>query len=232
VPQDGEPQPPRRPYLHDELRRSASRLAPRIICAGASARELLGATQAVFGRWRHRPPFVVAKEETMNIRSMLPWSRERQTSIATRANDNNSVAALQRDLTRVFDDFWNGFEQTFGVPSGFLGTRTPSIDVSETEKEFEVGVELPGLDEKDIDVRVSDDVLMISGEKRSERDEKRKNYHLSERVYGSFYRAIPLPSGVDADNIQARFSKGVLTVILPKAPDALERTRKIEVKTS
>ena len=91
-------------------------------------------------------------------------------------------------------------------------------------------MELPGIDEKDIDVSVSEDVITVRGEKKDEREEEKKGYYLSERSYGSFHRTIPIPPGVDADKAEARFRKGVLTITLPKTDDAKSKTRRIEVK--
>ncbi|GLS28456.1 Hsp20/alpha crystallin family protein [Mesorhizobium albiziae] len=93
-------------------------------------------------------------------------------------------------------------------------------------------MELPGIDQEDVDVSLTDRALTIKGEKKSEREESRKGYHVSERSYGSFYRSIPLPSGVDTDKANAEFKNGVLTVSLPKTREALSRGKKIEVKAN
>jgi HSP20 family protein len=99
------------------------------------------------------------------------------------------------------------------------------VDVVETDKEIQVAVELPGLEEKEIDVSLSPTTLTISGEKRQEKEEKGHNYVRAERSYGSFKRSIPLPSEVDASKADAVFQKGVLTVTLPKAVKAEARKR-------
>ena len=104
----------------------------------------------------------------------------------------------------------------------------PRMDVSETDKEIEVTAELPGLEEKDIQLNFADNVLTIRGEKKNEREEKEKDYHLIERSYGSFTRAVQLPAGVNADDIKAVMSKGVLKVTVPKPGPA--QTRKIDIK--
>jgi HSP20 family protein len=108
----------------------------------------------------------------------------------------------------------------------------PSVDVTESEKEIEITAELPGLEEKDVQINVSDGLLTIKGEKKSEKEEKdkNKNYRLVERSYGSFSRTLELPAGVDPDAIKATIDKGVLTVIVPKPAPA--ETRKIEVKAA
>jgi HSP20 family protein len=111
-----------------------------------------------------------------------------------------------------------------------VGSAMPAIDFSEDDKAYHIAAELPGMTEKDIDVSLSGDTLTIRGEKRDEREEKTKNYHLSERRYGSFQRSFTVPAGVDRDNIDASFSAGVLKLTLPKTADAVKQQRKIEVK--
>jgi HSP20 family protein len=106
----------------------------------------------------------------------------------------------------------------------------PAVDLAETDKAYTVTAELPGMDEKDIDVSINGDMLVIKGEKRQEKEEKNKNYYLSERSYGQFQRSFSLPTGIDRDKIAAEFSKGVLTLTLPKSAEAQQQQKKIEVK--
>ena len=126
----------------------------------------------------------------------------------------------------------------FSEPDWFpaMSTETetfrPVLNIAETEKDFQVTVELPGLDEKDIQISLSKNVLNIQGEKRTEKDESEKNYHRVERTYGSFLRAIPFKTELDADKIEAQFSKGVLSIHLPKAPAAIKTERKIPIKST
>lgn len=141
--------------------------------------------------------------------------------------------SFRDDMDRLFDGFSKGFgvsafEPFFGRDAEFAA---PVVDVAEDDKAYTVTAELPGIDEKDVDVSVSGDVLSIKGEKKKEREEKDKNYYLSERSYGSFERAFSLPEGVDQDKIAASFAKGVLTVTLPKNPEA-QKSKKIEVKAA
>lgn len=163
----------------------------------------------------------------MAIKDLMPWSK-RGGALARREGDD-PIIALQRDMNRLFEDFWKRFETApFAATGGdFTG---PRADVAETDKAIEVTVELPGMDEKDIEVSLADDVLTVKGEKKAEREEKQKGYHLSERSFGSFYRSIPLPAGVATDKISAEFRKGVLTVTMPKTPEAAARTKRIAVK--
>ena len=143
------------------------------------------------------------------------------------------------ELDRLFDRF-----PGFGMPSmrrlfeaapaldeGF-SFNVPAVDVTEDEKAYKIAAELPGLDEKDVDVSVAGDVLTIKGEKRQETEEKNKNWYVSERAYGAFQRAFALPEGVDRDKIAAQFTKGVLTVTLPKSAESQKQQKKIEVKAA
>jgi HSP20 family protein len=149
--------------------------------------------------------------------------------------------SLRGDIEQIFDQFTRGFgvpmmgrRQLDLEPSWRVQTSSdlspPAIDVVEKEKEYQIAAELPGLDEKDVEISVADDVLTISGEKKEEKEETADNYYLSERRYGSFQRSFQLPAGVDSDKIAATFQKGVLTVTVPKAPEAQHKTKKIAVK--
>ena len=146
-----------------------------------------------------------------------------------------------REMDRMFDRFWR---TGLGLPSlrrmfepegewrseqGFA-FASPAIDFAEDEKAYHLTAELPGLSEKDINLTLSDDLLTITGEKREEREEKEKNYHYSERRFGSFRRAVQLPQHIDRDKIEANFRNGVLSVTVPKSADAMQRQKKIEVK--
>ena len=146
--------------------------------------------------------------------------------------------SFRNEMDRVFDRFSGNFafpslRRMFDVePWRFesMGITTPAIDVSEDEKAYKISAELPGLDEKDIDVTVTGDALVLKGEKRHEKEEKEKNYYLSERSYGAFQRAFALPEGIDRNKIDAQFSKGVLTITLPKTAEAQKQAKKITVK--
>lgn len=130
---------------------------------------------------------------------------------------------LQREIDRLFDDFGRSFD-------GARPLAFPKIDVGESDGEIEITAELPGLEQKDIDVSVSDNVLTVSGEKRTETERKDKTYSVTERTYGGFSRSVQLPAGVDAAQIKATVDKGVLKVVVPKPAEA--KAAKIEVKTA
>ena len=167
----------------------------------------------------------------MQIKDLIPWGR-REPELSPTAADDHPILSLQREMNRVFDSFWNRFDRPFGGLDGGFGQALPRTDVVETDNAVEVSVELPGLEEKDIDVSLTGDVLTIRGEKKAAREESRKGYYLSERSYGAFHRAIPLPSGIDSDNAKADFKKGVLTISLPKTREAQAKAKKIEVKAA
>lgn len=157
----------------------------------------------------------------MNLKSLIPVGRDRGV-----ARSDNPFVSLQREIDRLFEDFGRGFP-TFGTGKNEL---LPNMDVTETDKEIEITAELPGLEEKDVQINVADNLLTIRGEKKSEKEEKDKNYRLIERSYGSFERTLELPDGCNADAIQASIAKGVLKVTVPKPAPA--QAKKIEVKTA
>jgi HSP20 family protein len=125
--------------------------------------------------------------------------------------------------TRLFD-----FEP-LPRQAAMAGALTPRVDVTETDQEIQLSAELPGMEEKDVELLVQDDVLTIRGEKKLEKEEKKKNYHVVERQYGSFQRSYELPDIVDQEKIAAKFDKGVLQVTLPKTAKAKETSRKIQI---
>ncbi|MGE5537362.1 MAG: Hsp20/alpha crystallin family protein [Gemmatimonas sp.] len=141
---------------------------------------------------------------------------------------------LHREIDRLFDDFGRGF---FDMPSfrraeamvPQLSTRT---NVAETDGAYEIEMELPGIEEKDIDVKIAGDVLTVSGERKEEKDEQKKEYHLVERSYGSFRRSFTLPENVAQEKIAATFKNGVLSVMLPKKETgkSAQGEKKIEIK--
>lgn len=134
---------------------------------------------------------------------------------------HSPFSLLQQEIDRVFDNFasWRGGLETFPF--------SPSMEVSETDKSIEISTELPGMDQKDIEISIANDILTIRGEKKAEKEEKDKNYRLVERSYGAFERSLALPPGVNADAVKASMSKGVLKVTLPKP--AASQAQKIRI---
>ncbi len=131
--------------------------------------------------------------------------------------------ALHREMNRLFDDTF----RTLGASPFGAGAGWPSVEVSEADKSVKVTAELPSIDEKDIELRVEDNVLTLKGEKRTETQDKDKHY--SERFYGRFERRLSLPSEVDEEHAEATFKNGVLTVTLPKSDRARDAAKRIAI---
>ncbi|MDR3423508.1 MAG: Hsp20/alpha crystallin family protein [Alphaproteobacteria bacterium] len=137
--------------------------------------------------------------------------------------------SIQRALQRSLDETWRG------LPASALteaASMPMALDVREDEKAFHVTADLPGLSEKEVEVTFDDGLLTIRGEKKVERDEKKDTWHIVERSSGSFARRLSLSAAVDADKIDAKFEKGVLSVTLPKLSQEQASARKIEIKTA
>lgn len=167
----------------------------------------------------------------MSLKSLMPF----RSGTPSRGYEFDPFNAMRRDMDRLFDDMWKNFGGNGnGLPAAFTatGATAPRIDVKETDAGIEVSAELPGVDEKDIEVELQDDVLTIRGEKKVEKEEgdKEKGYHVMERSYGAFARSIQLPYGTDSDKVSADFSKGVLKVVVPRPAEVAAKTKKIEVK--
>lgn len=144
---------------------------------------------------------------------------------------------LRREIERAFEDFdWRNPLRRSAFDLEPLWRRelswaqTPAVNVVEKDKSYEITAELPGLDEKNVEVKIANGMLTIRGEKKEEKEEKRKDYFLSERHYGSFERQFQIPPAVDAGKIEAGFKNGVLTVTLPKTAEAQSTEKKIAVK--
>jgi HSP20 family protein len=150
--------------------------------------------------------------------------------------------SLRHEVNRLFEEFDTGSWRSpfrgsiFGAKP--FSTRdaghgyVPTVDIVEREDVYDVAVELPGLDEKDVSVKLAGGLLTISGEKQENKEEKRKDYYLQERSFGAFERSFRVPEGVDAGKIGAHFAKGVLTVTLPKTAEAKTAAKTIEIKGS
>ena len=152
------------------------------------------------------------------------------------------LETLRREMDRLFEDFdrdsWRfPFRRSVFDIEPFWRRElkwgaAPAVDVVEKENAYEITAELPGMDEKNIEVKLADGGLTIKGEKQEEKEEKKKDYYLHERHFGSFERRFAVPENVDADKIEASFKKGVLTLKLPKKPEASKPEKKIEVKAA
>jgi HSP20 family protein len=161
-------------------------------------------------------------------KNLLP-SLWKGTSVPVSKIDS-PLSTFQQRMNDLFDDFFRGFPLA-GALDERMGAFYPSIDVKEGDKEIVVKAELPGLEEKDIEILLADDALTIKGEKKEEKEDKGKNYYHMERTYGSFHRVIPLPTEVESEKVEATFKNGVLSVVLPKTAKTKAAGKKITVKT-
>ena len=147
----------------------------------------------------------------------------RKNEIEPRSND---VWGLQSDINRLFDAFMSPFDG-----AEFKNSLTPKLDIAELKDKYEIKAELPGMEEKDINLSLDDGLLTISGEKKAETEEKDKGYFLKECSYGSFSRAVRLPENIAEDKIAAKFKHGVLVIDMPKKEPTPAKTRKIEISS-
>ena len=155
--------------------------------------------------------------------------RNRGSDVPIR-REEHPFLGFQRDMNRLFEDFWRGWDLPATFESGWSGFN-PRVDVEEANGEVRVTAELPGLEQKDFELSLADDeTLVLKGEKREEREDENRGWR--ERTYGRFERAISLPSEVDPEKVSAQFKNGVLTVRLPKSDKARERSKRIEIATS
>jgi HSP20 family protein len=159
----------------------------------------------------------------MAVRNLIPRMRSRTP--VSRSESVHPLAAFHEEMNRLFDDFWRDLD---GVGTSLMPSiGFPRVEVIETEREVKVEAELPGMEEKDIEVLLHNGILTLRGERQSaNQDEHRR---VSERYYGQFQRRIVLPADVDGDKVTASFQKGVLTVTLPKTARAMENVKRIRI---
>lgn len=173
--------------------------------------------------------------KTMSVRELIPWKRNRsvpvQRAAGTAADVRDPFLALHREMNRLFEDFWSGFGSFggFGLAGAAEGWSAPTVDLVETDDGYRLTAELPGVDEKDIEVLIADNTLTVRGEKKNEYEDRERA--LSERFYGRFERRIPLPTEVQEDRVEASFRNGVLTVTLPRSAKA-QSARRIPLKAA
>ncbi len=163
----------------------------------------------------------------MNVRDLIPWNRSSRGPVR-RAEDGNPFLPLHYEMNRLFHEAFRGFDiAPFGLDRVFTGAWSwPNIEVSETDKEMKVIAELPGLEQKDVEVKLSDGLLAIKGEKKTETQDEDRLF--SERYYGRFERRIPVVD-IEEDKVSASFRNGVLTVTLPKLPEAQRQAKRIPI---
>ena len=165
----------------------------------------------------------------MSVRDLIPWGRgSSQMPSVYQDVERNPFLSLHREMNRLFDDVFRGLD----MPSGFsrlpaMGTNWPNVEISDTDKELRVIAEVPGLAEKDIEVLLEDGVLTLRGERKSEMEDKDRQF--SERFYGRFERRIGVGSEIEQDKVNASFENGVLTVTLPKMENAQHKAKHIAI---
>ena len=176
----------------------------------------------------------------MELKNLLsPWnwfkkeeeSRSTSSQVLSKTTDH-PLSRFHSDIDKLFENFFQGvplspFRQEGG--SAWGGVILPQVDIGESKKDYTIKVEVPGIDEKDIDLTIADGTLLIRGEKRSEKEDHDKQYHRVERSYGAFQRMLSLPTDADESKVEAKFKNGVLTVTIAKNPDAKPPVRRIAV---
>jgi HSP20 family protein len=149
---------------------------------------------------------------------LIPWT------------ERHRLVDLRSDIDSIFDEFFGRNMDSEIEPWGAVISSSPDIDMEENDREIIVKAEIPGLEPNDFQISLDDNALIIKGEKREEKKEERKNYHMTERRYGSFYRSIPLPSEVDSNKVKASYNKGILEVSLPKSKPHKAKKITVNVK--
>lgn len=181
-------------------------------------------------------------EATTEATTKVPVTAEKRGAGPTSALQAwQPFESLRHEVDRLFEDFGRGFWRSpFRSASSleplWRGELTwgaaPAVDITESDKAYEITADLPGMAEKDIEVKLANGGLVIKGQKQEEKEEKKKDYYLHERHFGLFERSFRVPDGVEADKIEASFKNGVLTVTLPKTAQAQKAEKKIAVKAS
>lgn len=172
----------------------------------------------------------------MALRNMTPfvWFRNQEGRNPTPAQQSGSVdslADLHNQINSLFNDAFSsgGFPELFGAGAEG-GLFKPNLDIRESDKEYTVTLEMPGVNKDDVDVEVRGDALIVRGEKRNEETHEEGQYQYTERSYGSFQRALTLPEDADSENIKANFDNGVLKISLPRQEIGGGERKKVEVK--
>ena len=158
--------------------------------------------------------------------NLIPW---RNKPLGSGQGELSPLMGLRNEMDRLFESFFREPFAALDWPQWGTEKWSPAVDVAENDKELTVRAELPGMDPKDLDVSVTGNQLVLSGEKKESSEHDGKDFYHSETRYGSFRRTIPLPDGIDAENVDAQYANGVLTLHLKKTAQAA--TKRIEVKT-
>ena len=142
------------------------------------------------------------------------------------------IMRLHEEIDRMFDTFFQDFPSMPGLLQGKERGFMPRVNVIEKEKEIRIEAELPGIEEKDLEINIDNGMLTISGEKKSEKEDRKDNYYMMERSYGAFRRQLPLPAETDRDHVKAEFKNGVLSITVPKTEEAKSKVKKIPINAA
>lgn len=165
----------------------------------------------------------------MRITDLIPW-RGTSRDVAARTPPTDPVRALQLDVDRAFDQFWRMAPNPFASLGRLEQTDIVRVDVEDNGKEVAVTAELPGMSDADVDVSISEGLLTIRGEKKSDRESEKDGILVRERIYGTVERTVPLPDGIDPDAAKATFKNGVLRIAIPKSAELQADTKRIPVQ--
>lgn len=181
----------------------------------------------------------------MDLKKYAPWNwfkKEEEQQVTAlpvqrpgQLHRDNPLAQFHQEIDRVFDGFFRGFglpSTVFGrefAPLAGNGRLKPTLDITAADREYTISVELPGIEEKDVQLELSDNTLVIRGEKKHEKEEKEENYYRMERSYGSFQRVLCLPEDAEQDGIGASYKRGVLTVTIPRKAQPVTKIKQIAV---
>ena len=171
----------------------------------------------------------------MSVRDIIPWSRRGRSQAPARRNESgHPMFALQSDINQALEDFWRTFEMPMlrGLSDDNMDMDLAKVDVRDTDDAVEVAAELPGMEEKDIDVSVTDGALVIRGEKEEEKEEGDEGYLVRERRFGAFERVVPLPENLEYDAAEATFRNGVLNIRIPKQAGKESGRRRVSIRRS
>src|SRR4051812_14788549 len=164
----------------------------------------------------------------VDFRSLVPW-RERFQAPARREDFFEPLVSFRREVDRMFDSFFDGFGTRALAPAGWQGLN-PAVDVRESDNQLVITAEVPGVDEKNVEVTLTDNVLTIKGEKKAEHEQKNGDASYMERRYGAFSRSLRLPFAIKDEQVDAKYDKGVLIITIPKPAEAQTNVRRIEIK--
>jgi HSP20 family protein len=159
--------------------------------------------------------------------SLIPWRNKQKGAVQA---ESSPVTALRTEIDRLFDSFMRDPWAKLDWPLAGRRGWSPAVDVAESEKEFTVRAEVPGIEPKDLDVQIAGNQLVLSGEKKESTEKKGKDFYQSETHYGSFRRVIPLPQSVDPEKVEADCANGVITIRLQKVQS--EVPKRIDVKVT